>query len=82
VEKFGRDRQVRDDNKTRRMRISCWITKAINILSEYIILVAFPLQKWLRERASIFTLYVHSLLLLTLAEVGAAWPAKRAQFVE
>jgi len=28
-----------------RMLIACWITKATNILSEYVILTAFPLQK-------------------------------------
>ena len=35
-----------------RMRIACWILKAKNTHSEYIILLAFPLQQWLRERAS------------------------------
>jgi quinol-cytochrome oxidoreductase complex cytochrome b subunit len=34
------------------MRIACWITKATNKHSEYVILIAFPRQKWLRERAS------------------------------
>jgi len=36
-----------------RMRISHWIPKATNTQSEYVILFAFPLQKWLHERASI-----------------------------
>ena len=36
----------------RRMRIACWITKATNTHSEYVILIAFPLQQWLHERAS------------------------------
>jgi hypothetical protein len=35
-----------------RMRVACWIPKATNTHSEYVILVAFPLQKWLHERAS------------------------------
>jgi len=35
-----------------RMRISCWIPKATNVHSQYVILVAFPLQHWLYERAS------------------------------
>jgi hypothetical protein len=34
-----------------RMRIACWMPKAINTLSEYVILIAFPLQQWLRQRA-------------------------------
>ena len=35
----------------RRMRIACWIPKATNTHSEYVILIAFPLQQWLHERA-------------------------------
>ena len=34
-----------------RMRIECWITKAITH-SQCVILIAFPLQQWLHERAS------------------------------
>jgi len=36
-----------------RIHIACWITKATNTLSEYIILTAFPLQQWLHPRASV-----------------------------
>jgi hypothetical protein len=53
VEKYGRARQATDDNITRRMRFACWITKATNTHSEYVILIAFPRQQWLRERASV-----------------------------
>jgi hypothetical protein len=35
-----------------RMRIACWMTKAANTHSEYVIRIAFALQQWLRERAS------------------------------
>jgi hypothetical protein len=35
------------------MRISCWITTATNAPSEYVVLIAFPLQQWLHERASV-----------------------------
>ena len=34
------------------MRTACWITKATNTHSEYVIFIAFPRQKWLRESAS------------------------------
>jgi hypothetical protein len=39
---------------TWRMRIACWITKATNSHSEYVILRfnAFPLQQWLHECAA------------------------------
>ena len=36
-----------------RMRIACWIIKATDTHSEYVILIVFPLQQWLRERASL-----------------------------
>jgi len=36
-----------------RMRIACWIPVAINTHSEYVILIASPLQQWLYERASL-----------------------------
>jgi hypothetical protein len=32
-----------------RMRIACWITKSINTHTGCVILLAFPLQQWLRE---------------------------------
>jgi hypothetical protein len=34
-----------------RVRITCWIPKATNTHSEYVILIAFPLQQWLHESA-------------------------------
>ena len=37
---------------TRRMRIVCWIPKATNTHSQYVILTAFPLQQWLHGRAA------------------------------
>jgi len=46
-EKYGTVRQVTDDNIIRRMRISCWVTKATDIHSEYVIILAFPQVKWL-----------------------------------
>ena len=34
-----------------RMRTACWIPKATDIHSEYVIRIAFPLQQLLHERA-------------------------------
>jgi hypothetical protein len=34
------------------MHIACWTSKATNTPVEYVILIAFPLQQWLVERAS------------------------------
>jgi hypothetical protein len=35
-----------------RMRFACWITVATERHLECAIIISFPLQKWLRERAS------------------------------
>ena len=35
-----------------RMRIACWIPKAPDCNSEYVIFIDFPLRQWLYERAS------------------------------
>ena len=35
------------------IRHACWIPKSININSEYVLLIAFPQQQWLHERASV-----------------------------
>jgi hypothetical protein len=36
-----------------RMRIACWMARATEAHSEYVILVAIPLQQWCHERASV-----------------------------
>jgi hypothetical protein len=59
-EKYGTARQATDDNIIRRMRFACWINKAIDTRSEHVILIAFPRQQWLRERA--LMLYVRRAL--------------------
>jgi hypothetical protein len=41
VEKYGRARQVTDDNTVWRMRFTCWITKAYRHTLEYVMLIAF-----------------------------------------
>ena len=53
MEKYGTARQTTDDNIIRRMRFACWVTKATDTHSEYVILIDFSRQQWLRERASV-----------------------------
>jgi len=36
-----------------RMFITCWIPKATNTHSEYVILIGFARQQWLNERAAV-----------------------------
>jgi hypothetical protein len=53
-----RTEEATDDNITQHVRFACWITKAINTHSKYVICIAFPRQKWLHKRASMLRLYV------------------------
>jgi hypothetical protein len=55
VEKYGTARQATGDNIIRHMRFACWITKATDTHSEYVILIAFPQQNLLSERATILS---------------------------
>jgi hypothetical protein len=55
VEKYGRARQTTDENMIWRMCFACRITKVTNSHSEYVILVAFPWQQWLCERATMLS---------------------------
>jgi hypothetical protein len=34
-------------------RFACWVSKATDTHSEYVVLIAFPLQQWLYGRASL-----------------------------
>ena len=62
VEKYRRAGQATHDNITRRMRIACWAPKATNTHSEYVILIAFPLQQWLQESPSSYVTRTLSVL--------------------
>jgi len=42
-----------------RIRMACWIPKATNTHSEYLILIVLPLQQLLYELATVFRLYAH-----------------------
>jgi hypothetical protein len=66
VEKYGTATQATDDNIIQRMRFARSITKTTNTHSEYVIFIALPQQKCLRERTSILRLYVHCLSRLFL----------------
>jgi hypothetical protein len=48
---YGTSRQATDDYKTERMRFACWMTKATDTHSEYVLIVVAR-QQWLRERCS------------------------------
>ena len=53
MEKYGRTRQITGDHIVRRIRIECWIIKAKDTHSEYVMLLRFPRQQYLCERACV-----------------------------
>jgi hypothetical protein len=78
VEKYGRPSQATDNNILLRikMRFACCIPKATDTHSQYRILIAFPVQQWLRERASMLRYtYITCLVMCT-----ARYEAKNTAF--
>jgi len=61
VEKYCRARQATDDNITWDMHFACWLTKATDIHSEYVIHTVFPWQYWFCEHAEMFHWRAHCL---------------------
>jgi hypothetical protein len=54
VEKYGRARQATGDNRVRRMHIACWVAKATDTTSEYVIdYFLLSTTKMVSERASV-----------------------------
>jgi len=53
VKKYDRAGEATDDYTIQLMRFAYWINKATNTNSEYVTFIAFPLQQWLHERASV-----------------------------
>jgi len=47
-----------------RMCIACWIPKATNTYSEYVTLIALPLQEWLHKRYTYIAclVYFHNVI--------------------
>jgi len=50
-----------NDNTTNHMPFACWITKATNTHSEYVMRIAFPRQKMVARTRLNVTLYVQCL---------------------
>ena len=62
-----------------RMRIACWITKATDTHSEYVLThIAFPLQQWLHERASILHYKYFALSVLLILRNSEFWGRSQA----
>ena len=66
MEKYCRARQATDDNMAHAHRMLD-VEGYKHILTEYVILIAFPLQQWLHERASMLCYaYIACLVLFSL----------------
>jgi len=66
--------------KIRRMPVACWIPKAIDTHSEYVILTAFPLQQRLLERYSLWR-YTYIVCLSTGVLKVSMWASTIWNFV-
>jgi len=64
VEIYCRVRQATRNVIVRRMRVVCWVTKAKDTHSEYVILIVLPLQQWLHESPSALRYTYTTLLVL------------------
>jgi hypothetical protein len=53
-----------------RMRFACCVTKATDTHSEYLTLIALPVQQWLREVPSMSPLYVNCLYFILMFNQG------------
>ena len=60
------------------MRIAYWITKATDTRAEYILLIAFGRQQWIRERASALRIYVHCLACCVIRSSMAVFTTTRS----
>jgi hypothetical protein len=69
VEKYCRARQATDDNIIGRVPIVSWKTEATDTQSEYVILISFPRQQWLRERVSVLRYTYSACLVLVVLSV-------------
>ena len=58
MEKYAIAGQTTDDSIVRCMRVVCWITRATDLHSEYVILIDFLRQRMLKRTRLILRLYV------------------------
>jgi len=69
--KYGTVGQAIDGKTKQHMCSACWITKATDTQSEYVIFIAFPWQQWLYERVSMLHLHANCLSCLCLVQYVA-----------
>ena len=80
VEKCYTARETTDGNIKQRMRFPCWIIKATNTHSEYVIRIAFPQWQWLLERASVLH-YTYIVFLVKICIVQSKLSYKEHELI-
>jgi hypothetical protein len=70
VEKYGKGTQATDDSIIWHMHIACWIAKATETHSEYVILITSPRQQWLPECARYYVYTTFPGLFLSIVPVS------------
>ena len=74
MEKYYRAGQATDDNIMRRMHVAWRIQKTTNTYLEYEILIAFPQQQWLHERAPLLRYAcIACLVTLKMCDCSHGW---------
>jgi hypothetical protein len=68
AETYGRTVQAIDDNIIWCMHCACWLPKATDTHSEYVILITYPWQQWLHEGASVLLYTYIACLIFTACE--------------
>jgi len=63
VERYSRYRQATDANIVRRMEFACWVTKATDTHSEYVIIIVFSSAGMVR-RTRICVMFLHKIPVL------------------
>jgi hypothetical protein len=68
TEIYDASREAKNDNIKRRMRFACCIPKFTKTNTEYVILIAFPLQNCFREtpQCSVTRTLPHTIVLLSM----------------
>jgi hypothetical protein len=70
---YSTAREATDDNTIRYMRFACWVIKATDIHAEYVIIIVFVRQKYLRHRGSMLYIYSACCVLLLNSVIAPSY---------
>ena len=70
MEKYATAGQATDDSIVRCIRVACWLNRATDLHSEYVILIAFLRQRMLKRKRLMLRLYVMYCTMPVVLTVG------------